>query len=115
MMVVSTRLNSPCAHPALWRGDSARGGVLEQPLVGCAGRSLSLVTFVVVVFVGAQFNPNFGWALVVIGGVPFVGAGVGAIFGAAFLAAKPSFELAAVGGCLGGILTGAFPLVDLFR
>jgi hypothetical protein len=95
---------------------------------GCAGAILgglcgavsSVVTFVIVIyggcvfFAGARANPSFGWALVGIGLVPIVGAGVGAIFGAAFLGAKGSFGWGVIGGCLGGVLTGAFPLVYLF-
>jgi hypothetical protein len=71
-----------------------------------------LIVFLIAIYIGARFvDPNLGWALVMLGGVPVVGAGVGAVFGAAFLLAKPSFELAAIGGCLGGVLTGAFPLL----
>jgi hypothetical protein len=105
----------PPRSPGFVEGGFIKRGFVGAAVGGVCGAVCSLVTFVIVVFVGARFNPDFGWALVAIGGVPFVGAGVGAIFGAAFLAAKPSFELAGIGGCLGGILTGAFPLIGLFR
>ncbi len=85
-------------------GKLARG-CAGAVLGGLCGAVTSLVSFVIVVFVGYQFNPNFGWALVLIGGIPIAGTGVGAIFGAAFLAAKGSFGWGAIGGCLGGVLS----------
>jgi hypothetical protein len=91
--------------------EGLKRGFAGAALGAVAGAVSSGVTFLISVFVGAQFDPNFWWALVGTAFILFVGAGVGAIFGAAFLAAtKLSFEWAGAAGCLGGVLTGTFPL-----
>ena len=102
----------PQRSPAFVEGGFVKRACVGAAVGGLCGAMSSVVAFLISIFVAAKFiDPNFGWGLVVLGGVPIVGAGVGAIFGAAFLAAKPNFELAAIGGCLGGVLTGAFPLI----
>jgi hypothetical protein len=67
-------------------------GCFGAILGGLCGAVSSLLTFPIVFFVCAQVNPNIWWAVIFIVYAPFVGAGVGAIFGAALLAAKGSFE-----------------------
>jgi hypothetical protein len=94
-------------------GGFVKRGCVGAVVGGVCGAITSVVTFVVIIVVAAQFDPNAGWGLVIIGLIPFLGAGVGAIFGAAALVAKPSFGRTAIAGCIGGVLSPAvLPILD---
>jgi hypothetical protein len=100
----------PQRSPGFVEGGFVKRGCIGAAVGGPCGAVSSVVTFLIIIFIGAQFDGSWWWALVGTGFIAIVGAGVGAIFGAAFLVAKPSFELSAIGGCLGGVLMGALPL-----
>jgi hypothetical protein len=80
---------------------------------GLCGAVSTVVTFWFALQVVYANKPGFGPVV----GFPvaflFVGAGIGAVFGAALQAAKGGFEWGVFAGCLGGVLTGAFPLIEL--
>jgi hypothetical protein len=88
----------PQRSPGFVEGGFVKRGCVGGVVGGPCGAVSSVVTFLIIVFVGAQFNGAWWWALVGTGFIAIVGAGVGAIFGAVSLAAKPTFELAVIGG-----------------